>query len=183
MLGLIFASKSERLFGKLALVIVGLAVVALIALPCAGLAVGEEVRGNLAYALFIASVLVDVGVALGYRSTIAIQKVTRAAWLLVAAVCLTLTLYIAGSIDPEASKAADTVLIASMSILAFPASLLSLCLVFVYSALLMAHRGSGIVDLLIFWSVFSSAGYLQWFVLIPHFLRKAGLPRDSAAQR
>jgi hypothetical protein len=174
MLGLNSADKSERFLGRLALAAIVLAAGVVIALPCAGLVVGEEIRGNLAYSLMIASVLVNGGLAIGYGSTIAVQRVTRGTWLFVAAVCLILALYIDGLVEPEASKAADTVLITTMSILGFPASLVSLCFVFVYSTLFMAHRGSGIVDLLVFWSMFSIAGYLQWFWLIPSFLPKPG---------
>jgi hypothetical protein len=180
MLVLNSAGRLERVLGRLALAAAIVAASVLIVIPCAGLAVGEEIRGNLAYSLMIASVFIDIAVILGYGSTIAVQRFTRGAWLCVAAACLILALYIDSLVDPEASKAADTVLITTMSIVGFPASLVSICFVFVYSALFMAHRGSSVVDLLTFWSVFSIAGYLQWFWLIPYFLRKIGLRRNSA---
>ena len=180
MQGTISADKSERFLGRLALAAVFLAAGVVIVLPCAGLLVGEEIRGNLAYSLIIASVLGDVGVALSYGSTIAVQRATRGAWLSVAAASLMLALYIDSLNDPEASKAADTILIATMSILGFPSSIVGLCFVFVYSALFLAHRGTGIVDLLIFCSMFSLVGYLQWFVLVPFIFRKIKMRHNTA---
>lgn len=172
MLGLNSADKSERFLGVVTLAVLGTALLVVIALPSAGLAVGEDIRGNLAYALMIASVLVDVSVVLTYASTAAIQRVACVAWSVLALGILALALYIISLNDPEAFKAADTVLIVTMSILTFPASLLSYGVAFIYSVLLTGNRETSAVDLLAYWALFAVAGYMQWFWLIPRVLRK-----------
>jgi hypothetical protein len=172
MLGLSAANRTERFLGRLALAIEIVALGVVVTFLLAGLAAGEEIRGNLAYSLMFAAGLVDVGVAIGYGSTIAVQRVTWGAWILVTVATLLLVLYIGSLVDPEASKSADAVLFSTMPILGFPASLASLCFAFVYSALFLTSHGSRAFDLLFFWSLFSIAGYLQWFVLIPFLFRR-----------
>lgn len=96
----------------------------------------------------------------------------RAAWLAVAVVCLFYVQYILHSPAADAQKAADTVLILTMLILTFPAGIIAIGFVFVYSYLFLPDRGVQPLDLVVLWSVFVAVGYLQWFKLVPYLFKK-----------
>lgn len=175
------ADRSERVFGKVALSALGLAALVIVGWPLAGLLVGEDARGNLAYGLTIGAILVDAALLSCLGSIATVQRAVRAFWIVLIVVALALSIYLTNINDPDAYKAADTVLLTVMGILAFPLSVVGFVLVYLYSSLFLATRPTTAVDLVAFWGILAAAGYMQWFLLIPMLLRKMQRPRQTRA--
>ena len=99
-------------------------------------------------------------------------KVARAVWLTVAIVCLVYSEYVMGSNDPNAYKAADTLLLVVMFCLSFPAGFIGVAFTFLYSVVFLQSRPTNSGDLLIVWAAFAAIGYWQWFKLPPWLFEK-----------
>ena len=177
MLDLSTADQSERLLGRLALLALGFGAFAIVGWPIVGSLIGEDVRDNFAYGLTIGAILTDVSLLLCLGSVPGIQKAMRAGWIALAVISLVFCIYLVNISDPEAYKTADTVLLAVMGILAFPLSLVGFVFVFLYSSLVLPDRPTSAMDLVAFWGIFTVAGYVQWFMLIPMLLRRRQLRR------
>lgn len=165
------ATPSERLFGWLTLVALFAALSAIVGLPSVGLAMRESIRGNLAFALMVAAVLVDCAVLFSFGSTRLIRYFAKWVWIGLGFIALGLSLHIVNLNDPEAFKAADTVLLVVMAILAFPASAAGGLLIYFYGNFAGADHPTSAVDLLVYWVVLKTLGYAQWFMVIPALMR------------
>jgi hypothetical protein len=172
MLNLSTTDRSERLLGNLALLAFALTALAIVGWPVAGLLIGEDVRGNLAYGLTVGAIFADVALLLSLGAVSDIQKSVRVGWIVLTFIALGLCIYIVNLNDPEAYKAADTVLLSVLGILAFPASLAGMAIIFFYSSLFLVDRPTSAMDLVAFWVILTAAGYVQWFVLIPMLARR-----------
>jgi hypothetical protein len=179
MLDLSTADPSERVFGIVALSALGVAVLVIVGWPLAGRLVGEDARGNFAYGLTIGAILVDAALLSCLGSIAAVQRAARVFWIVLTVVALALSIYLANINDPDAYKAADTVLLAVMGILAFPLSVVGFVLVYLYSSLFLVSRPTTAVDLVAFWGILAAAGYMQWFLIIPMLLRRMKRPRQT----
>jgi hypothetical protein len=69
--------------------------------------------------------------------------------------------------EPDAFKAADTLLILAMSALTFPSGFAAIGFTILYSSQLLSDRPTNSWDLIIIWIVFVTVGYIQWFKLLP----------------
>lgn len=162
----------SRILRMLSLIALGAAVAVGIGFPVAGVLSGGTLRANVAFALVVISVLIALATLLSYGASTQVQRILRAAWLTVAVACLAFTQYVLNLHDPEAHKAADAVLLTVMLGLSFPMGLIALGFAFVYSSLILTDRGVNSLDLLILWSAFSGAGYVQWFKFFPWIIEK-----------
>lgn len=171
---LIFTSTNKlRLFlNVISITTLCSAFISIIFFSAAGLIVGEDVRGNLAFGLIVASTLSIISIVFAYGTTLIIQNLVRMGWALISLISLVLALYIITLNDPEAYKAADAVLVITMYILSFPISMAITFIIYIYSMLFMVNRETGITDLIFFWIIFFVSGYLQWFKLIPFLVKK-----------
>lgn len=100
-----------------------------------------------------------------------VLNTVRAAWLVVAFLCLAYVQYILRSPASDAQTAAGSVLVLIMLILTFPAGYIAIGFIMLYS-FVMPGRAMGPLDVVVFWSVFAVAGYLQWFKLLPYLIKK-----------
>lgn len=162
----------SRLFGALSLVALGAAFAVAVGFSIASALTGETWRANFAFALLIMSALTAFAVALSYGASIEISRVARAAWFAAALVCLAFVHYVLSLPYSDTHNAADTSLLLTMFILAFPAGTIAIGFAFVYSYLVLPERGMRPMDIMIIWSVFLAAGYLQWFKLLPYLIEK-----------
>lgn len=176
------ADPSQRLFGKLSLAAIFLATVAVIGWPLGGHLAGETARGNLAYGLIVGSVLMDAAQLLGIGATSAIQRMLKVWWIAYAVFVCGFSIYLINLNDPEAFKAADTVLLIVMGILSFPMGIVAFAFVFFYSSVFLAATQTSAMDLIAFWTMLFVAGYAQWFLLMPALLRRLGARRRAQAQ-
>ena len=150
--------------------------------PVVGALTGGTLRANFAFALLVMSVLLDLAVMSSYGSSLKMQQFARKTWLVVAVVCLAFAQYLLTLNYTDANKAADTVLIPSMLILTFPAGILSLGMIILYSIVLLPHRGVNSLDVALIWLVFFVVGYLQWFKLIPLLVAKLRTKRRNGSK-
>lgn len=162
----------SRVAFVLVLLCVSSALVVGLGFPVAGVLTGGTLRANFAFALLVIAVLMDLAVLSSYGSSLRMQQVARAAWLIVAIICLAFAQYLLSLNYTDAHKAADTVLITSMLILTFPGGILSLGLIILYSIVLLPHRGVNSLDVALIWLLFFVVGYFQWFKLIPLLVAK-----------
>jgi hypothetical protein len=165
------ADKSEILFAKLSIGTIVLAPLCCIIWSATGMLIGEDIRGNFAFSLFVAAVLMDLGVLLALGSVPPIQALARWSWVTLSLIILGFAIYLGSTDGTEGLKAADTTLIVAMFILAFPASLVGLLAVVAYSIVQSTARESVLGDLFVYWIAFSAVGYLQWFVGVPKLVR------------
>lgn len=140
--------------------------------PVAGMLTGGTLTANFAIAILVMALLLDIAVISSYVSSPRMHQIARIAWLALAIVCLGFPQYLLTSNYIDAQKAADTLLISAMLILAFPAGVIALGITVLYSIVFLPHRGVNLLDLLLIWSFFFAAGYLQWFKLIPFLVLK-----------
>lgn len=162
----------SRLFGVLSLFALGAAVAVAVGFSIASALTVETWRANFAFALLVMSVLTAFAVVLSYGASIKIIRVARAAWFVVALVCLAFVQYVLSLSYADTHKAADTVLLLTMFILAFPAGTIAIGFAFVYSSLVLPDRGMRPMDVMVIWAVFLAAGYIQWFKLLPYLIEK-----------
>jgi hypothetical protein len=73
--------------------------------------------------------------------------------------------------EPDAFKAADTVLFLAMFVLTFPSGFAAVGFTIIYSQI-MSERPTNSMDLIIIWIVFVAVGYIQWFKLLPWIASK-----------
>jgi small-conductance mechanosensitive channel len=175
------ADQSQRLFGKLSLAAICAACIAVTGWPVVGLLLGEDARGNIAYGLIVGSILIDAALLLGLGTTITTQRALKACWIIFAALACGFSIYLASLSDPEAYKAADTVLLVAMGILAFPMSIGAFVLIYFYSSLFLATSQTSATDIVVFWLLLFVAGYAQWFQAIPLLLRRLEARRLKGA--
>lgn len=90
--------------------------------------------------------------------------------------CLIFAQYVLNLDYPDAHKAAETVMLVAMLALTFPTGCVAIGLSFLYSYLVLPDRGANPVDLLILWSAFFVAGYVQWFKLLPWIIKQSKGP-------
>lgn len=100
-----------------------------------------------------------------------VLKAARAVWLVVAFLCLAYVQYILRSPASDAQTAAGSILVLIMLILTFPAGYIAIGFIMLYS-FVMPGRAMGQMDVVVFWSIFAVVGYLQWFKLLPHLVKK-----------
>jgi hypothetical protein len=162
----------QRICNALALITIGAAGAVAVSFPVVGVLTGGTLRANFALALIVIAALMDVAVSLSYASSFRVQRVAHVAWLTVAITCLIFTEYILSLNEVDADKAADTILIYVMFILTFPAGWIGIGATFVYSVLFVQTRGVNSAELFLLWLFFFSAGYLQWFKLVPWLIEK-----------
>jgi hypothetical protein len=169
----------ERIYNALALVAIGAAVAVAVGFPVAGALTGGTLRANFALALIVIAVLLDIAVLLSYVASSRIQTVVHVAWLSVAIMCLIFTEYILTLNEIDADKTADTVLLIVMLALTFPAGWVAIGATFVYSVFFLSNRGTNPLELILFWLFFFTAGYLQWFKILPWLIHKWRIYRTS----
>jgi len=148
-----------------------LASIAVIGWPVTGLLLGEDVRGNFAYGLIVGAILIDATLLFAIGTTSDIQRLVRVCWVLFCVLVGGFSIYLIGLNDPDAYKAADTLLLVAMGILAFPMGIAAIVLVFFYSSIFLATSQTSVLDLVAFWLMFIAVGYVQWFLALPWLLR------------
>lgn len=162
----------SRLFGIGSLFSLGTAILVAVGFSLAGTLTGEPWRANFAFALLIMSFLTLLAVVMSYSASPKVRQVARAAWFVVAVVCLVFVQYILSLSAYDEQHAANTVLLFTMLILAFPAGIIAIGFAFVYSSLVVPAGGVRPLDLFVLWSAFAAVGYLQWFKLLPYLIQK-----------
>lgn len=172
----------RRVCSALSLVALGAALAVGLCFPVLGVMTGGTVRANVALALIVIAVLLDLAVLSSYGTSPRIQHVVHVAWLTVAAACLVFSEYIFSLDYPDSPKAADRVLGIVMYLLAFPAGNIGVGFLIVFDLLFPSHTSSEWWDLVIYWMVFLTTGYLQWFKLLPWLIEKWLARRTSQAR-
>lgn len=154
-------SPSQRIWRLITRLILLAAVGAGIAIP---LASQSELLGSSAFALLVVAVLADLATMSSYAADKASQNAARFMWIVVALLCLGLTLFIAGLYHPDAEKDAGTILVITMTILSAPLGFIGFPAGGLLANLFPHHQSVAIVGT---WLVLTALGYLQWFVLVP----------------
>ena len=166
----------HNLWSRLARVLVPFCLISALAValgfPVAGMLTGGALTANVAIAILVMALLLDVAVISSYGSSPRMHQIARIAWLALATVCLAFAQYLLTLNYIDAHKAADTVLILTMLVLTFPTGIIALGITVLYSICFLPHRGVNLLDLLLIWCFFFAAGYLQWFKLIPFLVLK-----------
>lgn len=164
---LLTGTRRQQVFGLLSLLALGGVLVAVVAVLIAG---SEELRGNIAFALLVISILVNVAVILGYAASPEIWKVLQSTWIGAGLACLVFTLYIAGLDHPNSYKDAGTVFVMVMAALTFPLGLLPIAAGATFDVLSTMDRAP-VTRLIALWLLIFALGYFQWFKLIPAVLQ------------
>lgn len=171
---LILSERRLAVCSWLAILILGVMVIVGAAAILSG---HEEFRGNFAFAIIVIAALANIATLLSYGAHLQIQKVSQMGWVATGCICLGFSVYLVTLDHPDAHKAADTVLLVAMFVLAFPSGILALGLAMIYSSQFLASHGAGTLDLFIFWLPFFGLGYFQWFKLIPFLIGKLRVRR------
>lgn len=172
------SDRRQRIFSWLSLVTLGSALI--IAFAVVGLG-QQELRGNVAFGLIVIAILIDAANLFSYGANSRVQRLSRMSWILVAVICLLFSLHIAALQDPEARKAADSVLLTAMVVLAFPSGIVAMLAIMAYSVQFLATRGASASELLIFWFVFFASGYVQWFMLMPKVVARMRKSKQASS--
>jgi hypothetical protein len=145
-------------------------VIAIVTVLFAVFSNGEEVRGNLAFAFLVASVLVALTMIPALMIGVRARNASRICWIALSVAIVLFTGYIASLDHPDARQDAGTVFVIAMTVLTFPLGLVVLALSATVSRLL--PESSLQLQLLLAWALFLGAGYLQWWRIVPALLRK-----------
>lgn len=160
------SNAGQRIWRLITRLILLAAVGAGVAIPLAG---QGEFLGSGAFALLVVAVLVDLATMSSYAADKTSRNSARFMWVVVALLCLGLTLFIAGLDHPDAEKDAGTILVLAMTILSAPLGFIGFPAGGLLANLFSHHQSVAIVST---WLVLTALGYLQWFVLVPWLWRK-----------
>ena len=154
--------RRDQILSSLTLIIV--ATMAVSAILIIGFR-SEDLRNNIALALIVTAVLADLGIATSWGSRQTVRHVAGFSWVLIGVACLGFSVYLVLEGGTEARKGAETVLLITMFVLAFPASCLAMLVVIAYSTTFLGARQMATSELIAFWLLFAGTGYAQWFVV------------------
>lgn len=146
--------------------------VLVIGIPVAGVFTGGTIRADFAVALIVVSVIIDIAALSSYTAGARVQRIVHLAWVTIAIICLAFSQYILRLDYSDSPRAADSVLVIVMYLLAFPVGNIAAGLLIVLDQVTPSHANSDWLDLVIYWAVFFTTGYLQWFKLFPWVVEK-----------
>lgn len=132
--------------------------------------VEQDVAGAAVVGALVSAPFVDIAVFASYWAGRLTQSIARGTWLVLSIVLLVSTLALLKSGKSDA----DLLLTYGTAILAFPLGLIAGPL----TGLLSMSAGLLLTTLL--WALAIGTGYLQWFVLIPMFLKARARDRVGA---
>ncbi len=155
-----------------------LSLLALAGIPAAALAAivmdREELLGNIAFTLLAVSVLANTAILFSYGTSPQIQKAAKITWILIALLCLIFSfcIYMGGLNSPDPHRASEIILLVTMACLSFPAGMIAVMGVAIYSMQFLAADGAGYFEVFAFWFLFFASGYFQWFWFVPWLIRR-----------
>ena len=145
-------------------------VVALLAVLVALVSSKDELQGNLAFSLILASVLVVLTMIPALLIGALARDVSRVCWIALSLAIIGFTVYVGGLDHPEARRDAGTFFVIAMTVLTFPLGIVALALA---SVVVKLWTGSSAGSQVLLCSVaFISVGYIQWWRLAPAILRR-----------
>jgi hypothetical protein len=145
-------------------------VIAAVAVLLTLLSNGEEFRGNLAFSLLVASVLVVLTMIPALMIGGHARDVSRICWITLSIAVILFTGYVATLDHVDARRDAGTVFVIAMTVLTFPLGLVVLFLGAALSRLL--PEPSPNLQFLLACALFLAAGYIQWWQIVPALVRR-----------
>ena len=126
---------------------------------------GSSVAANLAPALLICAVLIDIALAISIVLGEKSRRPSYALWLLFTLFTLAFSVWLFQANNSEAQRAADTVLVLTMLVLTFPTGWVAILILGYVVPFVTIETSYGY--LLFSWMLFLVCGYVQWFTLLP----------------
>ena len=154
--------------GKLFLACYGAALLVFIGICIVGV-IDREVAGAAAFAVLIAGPLIDASVVISWWAGRNCNRIARVGWIVLAVI----SLLSAEALLNAGNRDADVVMAYGVAALSFPLGLLA-------GPVAGARNvSSAAAATAVLWAIGVVAGYLQWFILIPVFIKVAAQDRQT----